>query len=58
MKSKISQRKEAKATCPKCKSPDYKFYGLGDFGHFEFKCNSCNHFWSYGKTESKFTKKQ
>lgn len=61
----IKERKLNGAICPKCKSPDYKYIGranqeLNDYwklnGNHEFGCNSCNHHWQYGKTESVYTK--
>lgn len=55
MESKIKGRRKVGAVCPKCKSPDYIYTGLSEFGKHEFKCNSCYRTWQYGKSESKYT---
>jgi len=55
--NKIKERKKVGATCPKCKSPDYKYNGrvYEPDGKHQFECKSCGNFWQYGKTESKYT---
>lgn len=56
--NKIKERRKKGATCPKCKSPDYEYKGRADNmedGKHEFECNSCDHTWQYGKTESIYT---
>lgn len=49
MKSLIKKRREQKAICPKCKSPDYK---IEDNEYKWMKknifCNSCGNSWQYG----------
>jgi hypothetical protein len=63
-KSKIAQRKEKKAVCPKCKSPYWKYLGransdMGEYwkkhGKHEFECMTCQNYWQEGKTENKYT---
>lgn len=58
--NKIKERRDKKAVCPKCKSPDYTYCGrvnadCTDDGKHEFSCNSCGYHWQYGKTNSKYT---
>lgn len=48
-KSLIKRRREAKAICDRCHSPDYTIYpAYYDCGKINFKCNSCGNSWQYG----------
>lgn len=49
-KSLIKQRREAKAICSICFSPDYSYTGRANEGHGKrcFKCNGCGAGWQYG----------
>jgi transposase-like protein len=56
--NKIKERRRVGATCPKCKSPDYKYTGrtFDTWGKHNFECKSCGNSWQYGSTESKYTR--
>lgn len=49
-KSIVAKRREAKATCPKCKSPDYRQLPANYVGGKpNFVCGGCDFSWQYGK---------
>lgn len=54
----IKERRKSGAICPTCKSPDYSYIGRvrEPDGNHQFKCNSCNTYWQFGKGESVYTK--
>jgi transposase-like protein len=55
MKSIIKKRREVKATCPRCKSPDYKEKSPDfDGGKPNYVCGSCGYYWQYGYDGGKY----
>lgn len=48
----IRKRREAGATCPRCRSPDYTMTPPveGECDRPVFKCTTCGNHWMYGKT--------
>jgi predicted Zn finger-like uncharacterized protein len=48
----IAKRREAGAVCPKCKAPGYVKLDerAVESNRPEFKCTSCGHTWSFGKS--------
>ena len=53
----LKKRRKLNAICSKCQSPDYRgeppaYPG----GKPNFMCNSCGHYWAYGKDGGKYSK--
>lgn len=52
--NKIQLRKMVDAVCPKCKHPEYKLVEDEWLIRPIFKCDKCNHVWSYGYDGGKY----
>lgn len=48
----IAERRRVGAVCPRCRSSGYDTTPPveGDSDRPSFKCTTCGHYWTYGKT--------